>query len=281
MKEVVNACHGCLVWGGHVNLSPADDILISVERPLSVDTREQMVASIMSKKLAAGSTHLLIDLPVGPAAKLTTAMEAMRLRKLFEFVGDHFGIAVEVITTDGRQPIGNGIGPVLEAQDVMTVLSNAPGAPVDLREKSLRLAAHLLEYDPELRGGSGYTRARELLDSGAALKQMHKIIDAQGPSACRTNLGTLTADIPAPQDGVIAAIDCLRLNRLARSAGAPIDKGAGIKVFKKIGDRVEKGEPLYRIYAYDAPEFELAIAAAKADTGYVVGSRSDSGGSKP
>ena len=122
MQQVVTACHGCLVWGGHVNLSPADDILISVERPLSLDTREQMVASIMSKKIAAGSTHLLIDLPVGPAAKLTNAMEAMRLRKLFEFVGDHFGIAVEVITTDGRQPIGNGIGPVLEAQDVMAVL---------------------------------------------------------------------------------------------------------------------------------------------------------------
>ena len=85
-KEVVTACHGCLVWGGHVNLSPADDILISVERLLSIDTREQMVASIMSKKLTAGSTHLLIDLPVGPAAKLTNATEAMRLRKLFEFV---------------------------------------------------------------------------------------------------------------------------------------------------------------------------------------------------
>ncbi len=155
MREVVEACHGCLVWGGHVNLSPADDILISVERPLSLDTREQMVASIMSKKMAAGSTHLLLDLPVGPAAKLTSALEAMRLRKLFEFVGDHFGIAVEVVTTDGRQPIGNGIGPVLEAQDVMAVLSNDPAAPSDLREKSLRLAAHLLEYDPDLRGGTG------------------------------------------------------------------------------------------------------------------------------
>ena len=110
----------------------------------------------------------------------------MRLRKLFEFVGDHFGIAVEVITTDGRQPIGNGIGPVLEAQDVMAVLANDPAAPKDLREKSLRLAAHLLDYDPELRGGKGYTRARELLDSGAALKQMQKIIDAQGPSGCST-----------------------------------------------------------------------------------------------
>jgi thymidine phosphorylase len=270
MKEVVTACRGCLVWGGHVNLSPADDILISVERPLSLDTREQMVASIMSKKLAAGSTHLLIDLPVGPAAKLTNSMEAMRLRKLFEFVGDHFGIAVEVISTDGRQPIGSGIGPVLEAADVMAVLSNDPAAPPDLREKSLRLAAHLLEYDPQLRGGTGYTRARELLDNGAALKQMQKIIDAQGPSVCRTDLGTLTADVPAPRDGVIAGIDCLRLNRLARTAGAPIDKGAGIKVFKKIGDRVEKGEPLYRIYAFDQSEFDLAVPGAKANTGYTI-----------
>ena len=68
----------------------------------------------------------MIDLPVGPTAKLTNGAEAMRLRKLFEFVGDRFGIAVEAITTDGRQPIGNGIGPVLEAEDVMAVLSNDP-----------------------------------------------------------------------------------------------------------------------------------------------------------
>ena len=280
MREVVNACHGCLVWGGHVNLSPADDILISVERALSLDTREQMVASIMSKKLAAGSTHLLLDLPVGPFAKLTTSMDAMRLRKLFEFVGDHFGISVEVVTTDGRQPIGNGIGPVLEARDVMAVLGNEPGAPADLREKSLRLAAHLLEHDPELRGGTGYARARELLESGAALKQMQKIIEAQGPTVCRTDLGTLTADIVALRDGVVEAIDCLCLNRLARTAGAPIDKGAGIKLFKKIGDGVEKGEPLFRIHAFGEPEFDLAVAAATANSGYVVGSRAPGGETK-
>ena len=276
MKEIVNACHGCLVWGGHVNLSPADDILIAVERPLGVDTREQMVASIMSKKIAAGATHLLIDIPVGPAAKITTATDAMRLRKLFEFVGDHFGISVEVVTTDGRQPIGRGIGPVLEAQDVMAVLSNDPTAPADLREKSLRLAARLLEYDADLRGGAGYTRARELLDSGVALKQMHKIIDAQGPSGCATTVAPLTLDVPAPRDGVVSAIDCLRLNRLARTAGAPIDKGTGIKVFKKIGDRVDHGEPLYRVYASDRSELDLASVAAEADAGYLIdGSHSD------
>ncbi len=159
--------------------------------------------------------------------------------------------------------------------------ANDPAAPADLREKSLRLAAHLLEYDPDLRGGTGYVRARELLESGAALKQMHKIIEAQGPSGCRTDLGTLTADIPAARDGVVEAIDCLRLNRLARTAGAPIDKGAGIKIFKKIGDRVEKGEPLYRIHAFDQSEFDLAVAATKVNAGYVVGVSSNGDGTKP
>ncbi|WP_256806343.1 thymidine phosphorylase family protein [Bradyrhizobium sp. Bra64] len=270
MKAIVSACNGCLIWGGHVNLSPADDVLISVERPLSLDTREQMVASIMSKKIAAGSTHLLIDIPVGPTAKVTGAVDAMRLRKLFEFVGDRFGRTVEVITTDGRQPIGNGIGPVLEANDVMAVLGNEPDAPRDLREKSLRLAAHLLEYDPKLRGGAGYARARELLESGAALKQMQKIIDAQGPSTCSTELGSLGFDVKAAHDGTVSAIDCLRLNRLARTAGAPLDKGAGIRLFKKIGDRVEQGEPLYRVYAFDRPEHDLAASAAAAENGYAV-----------
>lgn len=272
MKAIVAACNGCLVWGGHVNLSPADDILISVERPLGIDTREQMVASIMSKKLAAGSTHLLIDIPVGPSTKVVNGAEAMRLRKLFEFVGDRFGVAVEVITTDGRQPIGSGIGPILEAQDVMAVLANEQAAPTDLREKSLRLAAHLLEYDPRLRGGSGYARARELLESGAALKQMQKIIDAQGPSNCHTQLGELTHDALADRDGVVLGIDCLQMNRLARTAGAPLEKGAGIRLFKKIGDHVEAGEPLYRIYTFGASEHELAVASSKVASGYTIGS---------
>jgi thymidine phosphorylase len=116
-------------------------------------------------------------------------------------------------------------------------------------------------------------RARELLDGGAALKQMKKIIDAQGPSICRTDLGILTADVPAPNDGTVSGIDCLRLNRLARTAGAPIDKGAGIKVFKKIGDPVEKGEALYRIYTFDQSEYTLAVAATRDNTGYVIDGR--------
>lgn len=271
MRAVVAECGGCLVWGGHVNLSPADDILISVERPLSLDTREQMVASILSKKLAAGSTHLLVDIPIGPSAKVPNATEAMRLRKLFEFVGDRVGIRVDVTVTDGRQPIGDGIGPILEAADVMAVLRRDPSAPADLREKSLALAGQILEYDPALRGGRGRERARELLDDGTALARMERIVAAQGPTSLRAELGRLTRDVAAPCDGVVREIDCLRINQIARNAGAPVDAGAGLKIFKKIGDRVEQGEPLYRIHANDESGRDLASAKAAAGSGYVVG----------
>ncbi len=278
MRAVVAECRGCLVWGGHVNLSPADDILIGVERPLGLDTREQMVASILSKKLAAGSTHLLVDIPVGPSAKVSDATEAMRLRKLFEFVGDRIGIRIEVVTTDGRQPIGDGVGPILEAADVMAVLAGEPTAPADLREKSLQLAGRLLEYDPRLRGGRGLERARELLENGAARRQMERIIAAQGPTTCATELGRLTRDVPAPADGVVAAIDCLRINRIARNAGAPVDAGAGLRIFKKIGDPVEAGEPLYRVFANDVSGLELAHGEALAETGYTLAGRGGTGG---
>lgn len=268
MRRVVETCGGCLVWGGHVRLSPADDVLISVERPLGIDNRELMVASILSKKLAAGSTRLLIDIPVGPYAKVHDSDEGMRLRKLFEHLGDRLGLTAEIMITDGRQPIGKGVGPVLEARDVMQVLSNDPEAPADLREKSIRIAGHLLEYDPALRGGAGYSRAQELLESGAALATMQRIIDAQGPPPIHAMLGHLTADVVAEQAGVVTAIDNHRLNRLARLAGAPIAKGAGIAINKKIGDRVERGEQLYKIYASEPFEFDFAVTAARQQHGY-------------
>jgi len=271
MTQVVEQCNGCLVWGGHVNLSPADDVLISVERPLGIDTREQMVASIMSKKLSAGSSHLLIDIPIGPSAKVRGHGDAMRLRKLFEYVGRELGIHVEVTTTDGAQPIGCGIGPVLEARDVMAVLAGDAGAPADLREKSLQLAGSLLEADPALRGGSGYARAQELLHSGEALACMNRIIDAQGRKTEAYCTGELTYDVLSPQKGTVVEIDCFRINRITRLAGAPMDKGAGIDLYKKIGDTVEQGEAIYRIHACFASDFKFATAFAAEANGYTIG----------
>src|SRR5512139_302354 len=236
LHNVVRKQRACLVWGGTARLAPADDILISVERPLGIDSQGQMIASILSKKLAAGSTHLLIDIPVGPSAKVRHMREALQLRKLFEYTGDRMGIHLEVIITDGSQPVGRGIGPVLEARDVMQVLRNDPNAPQDLRQKALRLAGRMLEFDPDVRGGYGYAIARDILDSGRALEKMEAIIEAQGRQLERYEPGELSYEVLAERDGVVTAIDNFLVAKVARLAGAPMDKGAGVDLLKKLGD---------------------------------------------
>jgi len=179
MRSVVEQTHGCLVWGGTAHLSPADDVLISVERPLAIDTPEQMVASILSKKIAAGSTHLVIDIPIGPSAKVRTRQDAAKLRKLFHYVGSRTGIEIDVHIEDVHGPVGFGIGPVLEARDVMNILAQRAGRPLDLERRALDLAGAVLEHDPDLAGGRGRARAAELLASGAAARKMDEIIERQ------------------------------------------------------------------------------------------------------
>jgi thymidine phosphorylase len=268
MRAVVERCGGCIVWGGRVNLSPADYVLISVERPLSIDTPEQMVASILSKKAAAGSSHLILDVPVGPTAKIRNPGDGLRLKKLFEFVADRLGLTVEVLMTDGSQPIGRGVGPALEARDVRAVLERRPDAPRDLEEKAIALAGRLLEYDPAVRGGAGAARARELLHSGAAARKLDEIIDAQGPSPISGGAGSLVREITAASAGTIATIDCLQIARIARLAGAPTDPGAGIDLLRKAGDTVREGEPLYRLHGSDPSDFSFAMEAATGDSAY-------------
>ena len=270
MQDIVKREHGCLVWGGRVNLSPADDIMISVERPLGIDTPEQMVASILSKKSAAGSTHLLVDIPVGPTAKVRTADQALRLRKLFEFVGRELGIAIRVVTTDGSQPIGRGIGPGLEARDVLQVLQNDPFAPTDLRARAIELAGYILEFDPALKGGAGAATAERLLASGAAWATMQRIMSAQGAPPAQFQLGKLTKEICAQTGGEVRGIDCYRIARIARLAGAPLSKGAGIDLFKKTGEVVRRGEPLYRIHASLETDYTFATDMAQQDHGFSI-----------
>lgn len=271
LHDIVREEKACLAWGGTAHLAPVDDILISVERPLSIDSPGQMVASIISKKVACGSTHLLIDIPVGPSAKVHSMRDAMKLRQLFEFVGDRIGLETHVIITNGEQPIGTGIGPVLEARDVMRVLERHPDAPHDLREKSLQLAGRMIEFSPDVRGGTGYDIARDILDSGRALAKMNAIIAAQGEQHERATPGQLVSDVMSESSGYVTGIDNLVVAHIARLAGAPMDKGAGVEIFRRIGDRVEAGEPLYRIYAQFPADFRFARRAAEFNHGYTLG----------
>ncbi|KPJ92516.1 MAG: thymidine phosphorylase [Gammaproteobacteria bacterium SG8_15] len=275
MYDIVAKQRACIAWGGTAKLAPVDDILISVERPLGIDSLGQMVASILSKKLAAGSTHLLIDIPVGPTAKVRHMQDALQLRKLFEYVGDRLNIHLEVIITDGSQPVGRGIGPVLEARDVMQVLRNDVDAPNDLKQKALRLAGRILEFDPDVRGGYGYSIARDILESGRALEKMQAIIQAQGEQKKHFDLGKLCTEICAPQKGYVVEIDNHQMSRIARFAGAPMDKGAGVDLLKKVGDPVDKGEVLYRIYAEFNADFKFANDMAKKYSGYRIGRETD------
>lgn len=270
MQELVLQERGCLAWGGHMNLAPADDVMISVERPLNIDTPEQMVASILSKKISAGSTHLIIDIPIGPNAKVQNQAEAIRLRKLFEYVGKKLGLVMEVIVTDGSQPIGRGIGPALEARDVMKVLKRDPDAPRDLREKSLMLAGMVLDFDPSLPGQTGYQRAREILDTGQALASMEAIIDAQGRVENPPEPGEMTFDVLAPKSGKVTEINCQEISMLAQTAGAPQAPGAGLDLFKKVGDPVKKGEALYRVHCDFESDFDFVQEATDRTTGYTV-----------
>ena len=274
LVDIVREHRGCLAWGGTANLSPADDVLISVERPLAIDSPGQMVASILSKKIAAGSTHLVLDIPIGPTAKVRSMPEAQRLRRLFEYVAGRIHLSLDVVITDGRQPVGNGIGPVLEARDVMRVLENDPRAPNDLRQKSLRLAGRLIECHPDVRGGDGFAIARDILDSGRALTKMNAIIAAQGKKLFDHNnpqLGQLTFEVRATESGVVTGIDNLQVARVARVAGAPKVIGAGLDLFCKLGDVVATGDVLYRVHAGFQSDLDFARHACAKSTGYSIG----------
>jgi thymidine phosphorylase len=278
LAGIVREHRGCLAWGGTAHLSPADDVLISVERPLSIDSPGQMVASILSKKVAAGATHLVLDIPIGPTAKVRSMPEAQRLRRLFEYVARRMGLSLDVVITDGRQPVGNGVGPVLEARDVMRVLQNDPRAPNDLRQKALRLAGRLIECDPDVRGGDGYAIARDILDSGRALARMNAIIAAQGSKGFDHHhpaLGALTLDVVAPASGVVASIDNYQIARVARLAGAPKVAGAGVDLLHKLGDTVTAGDVLYRVHASYPADLEFARQACTQDIGYRLGTAAD------
>ena len=274
LADIVRDHRACLAWGGTANLSPADDVLISVERPLAIDSAGQMVASILSKKIAAGSTHLVLDIPIGPTAKVRSMPEAQRLRRLFEYVAGRIHLSLDVVITDGRQPIGNGIGPILEARDVMRVLENDPRAPNDLRQKSLRLAGRLIECNPDVRGGDGFGIARDILDSGRALAKMNAILNAQGKNPFDHNnlqLGQLTFEVIATESGVVTAIDNLQIARVARLAGAPKVISAGVDLFSKLGDAVSMGDVLYRVHAGFQNDLDFARQACNKSTGYGIG----------
>lgn len=258
MRRVVEREGGCVVWGGNVRLSPADDVLIRVERPLDFDSDGQLVASVLSKKVAAGASHVLIDMPVGATAKVRSDAAASTLTDRLLATGTALGLQLSVLRSDGRQPVGIGIGPALEAHDVLAVLRGEAGAPADLRDRALAVAGALLDLAPGAHRGTGLDLARQALASGRALAKFYAICEAQG-GFTEPGVAEHRADVPAPRSGWVRAIDNRRLAKVAKLAGAPMSAVAGLAITLRIGDPIPVGAPLFQVHAQTVGELRYAL----------------------
>ncbi len=264
MRRVVEREGGCIVWGGSVHLSPADDILIKVERALDIDSPAQLVASVLSKKIAAGSSHVVLDVPVGPTAKVRSPEDAAELCHHLVAVATAFGLKARPVVTDGTQPVGCGVGPALEARDVLSVLRGEPAGPADLRARAVELGGTLLEFAGAASDGKGAQRASEILSDGRALRKFMAICEAQGGFR-EPPLALLQHAIEAREPGLVQGIDNRLLARAAKLAGAPQSPSAGLELHVKVGNAVERGQPVMTLHGENAGELGYALDFAKAN----------------
>ncbi|MBX4196877.1 AMP phosphorylase [Candidatus Pacearchaeota archaeon] len=250
LQKIVKSVGACLAWGGSLGLAPADDKIIRIERILNIDPESQLLASIFAKKLAVGSKYVLIDIPYGFGAKVTLA-EGNKLKKKFIALGKHFRVKVEVLLTLGDQPIGNGIGPILEMIDVLKVLKQ-DHPPADLESKSLVVAGRLLEMVGKAKKGQGRSMAQQILRSGQAFEKFKEIIEAQGGSIKDLQPAPYAKTIYAPKPGKIKSIDNKLINSIAKVLGCPVDKGSGIYLYKHKNEKFAHGTPLLTLYSASA-----------------------------
>lgn len=257
IRKVVEKENGCIAWGGAVKLSPADDLIIRVEKALDIDSEGQMIASILSKKAAAGSTHCVIDIPVGSTAKVRSMENAIQLALRLKDVSEFINIQTQVIFSDGSQPVGYGIGPALEARDVLGVLQNIPTSPNDLREKSIRVAAEIVRLAWNMPEGTAHELVTARLKNGEAFKRFIAICETQGgfrePALARYN-----KPIEADFAGTIREINNRKIAQVAKLAGAPDAPEAGVDFRIQLKEKVESGQPMFTIYANSPGELDYA-----------------------
>ena len=263
IKKVVEKTGACLVWGGAVDLAPADDLMIHAEYPLDLDPRPLLLASIMSKKKSVNADFVVMDIPVGAGSKMANVKEGEVLAKDLIELGRRLGIQVECAITYGAQPVGHAIGPILEAREALKLMKDGE-APNSLVEKSCGISAILLEAAGAAEPKKGLDMAKRLLFEGETYKKFREIVKAQGgdPNVKMKDLkvGRHRHVVRSKRSGFVSNVDNHACKLIARGAGAPKDKGAGIVLEKKRGYRVEKNDVLYTIYAENKDKLEYAKA---------------------
>ena len=260
IEKVVNKTNGCLVWGGSLELAPADDLFIQVEYPLGIDPL--LLPSIMSKKKAIGATHVVIDIPTGSGAKIKTMTQAYLLASDFVDLGKRLGLTIQCALTFGEQPLGCAVGPALEAREALMALTG--NGQQDLLDKATSLAGVLFEM---VGIENGRRKAAAILDSGKAEEKLREIIGAQGGDAKikpeDIPIGEKIAEVKAKQSGKVLFVSCEAVAQIAREAGAPKEKGAGVLLKAKLGDSVRAGSVLLEVYAEREGKLACALELAE------------------
>ena len=262
--KIIKKIKACIVWGGNFNIAPADDVIIDIEKELMFESYDKIIISIMAKKVAFGATHVVIDLPYGHSLKVIHLKDAKILKGKFENIAKRFKIKIRVLIHRTDEPVGRGIGPILETKDALKVLEQTPDRPYDLEVRSITLAGNLLELclkdsPEELREqvkktyGNCTGWATKILQDGLALKKMKEIIFEQGgnPSIESSKLvpGKFTYELKAETGCIIKKIDSKNLTLLVKALGAPLQKGAGVYLNRKEGEKGEKGDSICTLYS--------------------------------
>jgi AMP phosphorylase len=261
IKHIAETIGGTIAWGGAVNIAPADDLIIRAEYPLTLDPYSQVIASVMAKKRAASVSRLVLDIPVGPHAKVESFDLAKKYARDFISIGEELDMRVECAVTYGGQPVGRAVGPLLEAREALAALENKK-VPSSVLEKSISIAGMILEMG-EVPPGMGRERAKDILVSGKALKKFKEIIEAQGGNPDITSetieIGKYNFEVKSDCDGYVDSINNKSIVKIARAAGAPKGKGAGIMIHKKRGMKVDKNEPIYTVYSDSQVKLDVAV----------------------
>lgn len=244
---------GCFITGQTGEVAPADRVLYGLRNEIqAVESIPLIVGSILSKKLAAGLEHLVLDVKCGSGAFMKTPERALALATALRGVAVSAGVRCEAFITEMDRPLGITAGNALEVEESIDCLKG--GGPDDLRDLTVALA-----QDP---------RAAAVLASGAAYERFARMVRAQGGSLDAPLHGAGTRDevILAPHDGVVQRTDAYDLGRAAFVLGAgrrraedAVDLGVGLRVWVKPGDRIQRGQPMVTLVHRD-----LALDEARA-----------------
>jgi thymidine phosphorylase len=276
IEHIVNKVGGCVVWGGHLGIAPADDVIIKVEEPLALESYDKFIVSIMAKKIAVGANHLILDIPVGKTMKVRHKTGAHEVSQKFAKLADHFHIKMIPYIQEVHQPVGLGIGPYLEGRDVLSVLQQHKDRPLLLEQKVITLAGKLLDlcYKEANMDKDGEAEAKRILTSGLAFKKFQEIVDAQGGNGdidLATFKGTThKKEVHATQSGTIREINHFNLNSIAKVLGAPKDKYAGILLHKRLYDKVYNKESLMLLHSTNPYHLKEAEETIKSFPIYII-----------